>query len=427
MTNISFPLSGRRQLSSALAVLIIAGGIVLYFYYGVYKMLFAHFEVVGLDFYRGCLAAANFLEGRSIYDMPDWINPFSYFPAAVLLFIPFCRLSHPAAVMAWFLICHALILFTFFLMYKAGSRRDRLLSAAAASLALLFSGPLYQTLQTGNVNIIIFAGLSLIYVLILRGLAAPVPALLALFAALKLAPAALAAVFLKRKDWRALLVFSLSCLGLAVLSLMFFGFDNNLEFLKRLPGLGRYSGVFHGTSLTFVLKILLGDAHPGGVFAATMLFFAGLVWLWLRRARSCAVQDDRGAAAADLFIATIIMTLAAPSSWLMYCLFFAFPFYFITFAVLKGGHGLRWLPLAAMVFFVFSSWEVIYYQLPVPFVNLVVKDIVLDTAAWPFLSPALLSLHFLLDLALFFWALLNYEGLCRIVADFIPGAGAEKI
>jgi len=422
-----FSLSTRPRPRSALAVLILAAGLVLYFYYGAYKILYSHFEIVGLDFYRGCLAAANFLDGRSIYAMPGWLNPYCYFPLALLIFMPFCRLPAYEAVMAWFIICHALILFSFVLVYKAGSCRGRLLSAAAASLAIFFSGSVYQTVQTGNVNIIIFAGLCLVYTLILRGRAAALPPLLAFFASLKIAPAALAAVFLRKKDKGAFLAFTLSCFALAVLSVAFFGIGNNLEFLRQLPSIGRFSGLFHGTSLTFVLNIFLGGAYPGPVFAASLLFFSGLVWLWFRKAASCAPEKgDRAAAAVDLFIATVIMTLAAPSSWIMYCAFFAFPFYLILFTVLEGGHGLKGLPLFALVFFIFSSWEILYFHLPVPFANLTIREIYVARAAWPFLYPALFSLHFLLDLALFFWALANYKELCRIAAGFLTGAETEK-
>ena len=64
-------------------------GCIVYIYYGIYKMLFVHFDIVGGDFMRGCYAAENFMNGRPLYSMPPGWSPYFYPPIATLVFIPF--------------------------------------------------------------------------------------------------------------------------------------------------------------------------------------------------------------------------------------------------------------------------------------------------------------------------------------------------
>ncbi len=413
----------RPVLRRALAWLICAAGAACYLYYGIYKMLAVNFDVLGLDFYRGCVAAGNFLDGRPIYVLPGWLNPLPYFPGALAVFLPFSRLPAYSAALCWFAIGHALLAGVFIMLYRAGAGRGRLFSAAAASASVLLSGSVYQTLQTGNVNILVFAGLGLCYHLILRGREAAVPPLLAVFAALKLAPAALAAIYLRPGCLPRLRSFFLWCAAFALLSLVFFGLRENLYFIRQLPEAGRYSHIFHGTSLTFFAGIFSGGSRPGEVFLLSMGLFALLLFLWLRRPTDPAA-DPRAARAVDLFGASIIMTLVAPSSWIMYCALFAAPFYFVLLALLEGRGGFRLLPVFLLAYGVFGAWEFLYFHLTVPFANLTIREIAMSRESWPALYAALFSLHFLLDLALFFWALANRAGLCRAAGRLLPAGGA---
>ena len=97
-------------LEAAARPLIMAAALASYAYYGVYKMVFVHFDLVGGDFLRGCFAAQNFLDGRTLYDMPTSVNPFYYPPLSVLIFLPLCALGPGPAKAAWFVLTHAMIL-----------------------------------------------------------------------------------------------------------------------------------------------------------------------------------------------------------------------------------------------------------------------------------------------------------------------------
>lgn len=421
MNSAQFPSRSRTLLLSSIIIL----GAIFYFYYGFYKPLAHNFDVQGLDFYRGCLAALNLLEGRSIYDIPDWLNRYSYFPLSVVIYLPFSRLRAYEAVSAWFGLSHVLVLASFFILYRLGASKGRLLSAAAASAAVFFSMPLYQMLQTGNVNILIYAGLCLAYLLMARNRPGWVPALLAFFTAIKLAPAALAAIYLRSRNVRGLLVFAGTGLALAGASLVIFGLHENMQYLRQFPEMNRYSYFFHGMSFTFVSGLIGGESYPSLVVFGSLALFVFLIWFWLRKAGVYPAAAAGPAAAVDLFMATLIMTLTAPSMWLMYGALFAAPFYAVIRSLLSGYKGFKAVPVFILTFVFISFWEIIYYQVPLPFANLNMHQIWLQREVWPLLSRIFFSMHFLSVLVLFFWAAANY-GELRKAFDWISDAGAER-
>ena len=79
------------------AVLALAA--LFYLYYGVYKMVFIHFHLVGNDFSKGYFAAGNFLKGQTIYATPEGMHPYYYMPLTALLFAELCeRIGLPPGV-----------------------------------------------------------------------------------------------------------------------------------------------------------------------------------------------------------------------------------------------------------------------------------------------------------------------------------------
>ncbi|HAN04200.1 MAG TPA: hypothetical protein DCQ25_02870 [Elusimicrobia bacterium] len=415
----------RPQLRTLLLSLVIVSSMLFYLYYGIYKPLSQNFDVQGLDFYRGYMAAANLLDGRSVYDIPAWFNRYSYFPLSVVIYLPFSRLPVYEASLAWFALSHGLVLASFFIVYKLGATQGKLLSAAAASAAVFLSMPLYQTLQTGNINILIFSGLCLAYLLMAKNRPGLLPALLAVFASIKLAPAALAAVYLRRKDVRGLIVFVLTSLALACASLVIFGLHENLQYLKQFPELSKYSHFFHGMSLTFVSGLFLGGNQLYLILPASLALFAFLVWFWFRKAGAYPAAANGPAMAVDFFMATLVMTLTAPSIWLMYGALFTVPFYAVIHSLLSGRKGFKAVPVFVLAFILNSFWEIFYYQVPLPFANLTLRQIWLQREIWPMLARGFFSLHFLSALALFFWAGANYGELLKVFSE-IFGAESER-
>src|SRR2546427_9414058 len=143
-------------LRAAARLVTMAAAVAFYTYYGIYKMVFVHFDLVGGDFLRGCFAARNFLDGRTLYDMPTAVNPFYYPPLSVLLFLPLCALGPGAAKVAWFVLTHAMIIGAACLTYSLLSGRSRGDAVFATLVAFGFSMPLQGLILTGNLNVLIW-------------------------------------------------------------------------------------------------------------------------------------------------------------------------------------------------------------------------------------------------------------------------------
>jgi len=415
----------KKNISGKFYAGIVIAGIVFYVYYGVYKLLFSNFDVFGMDFLRGITAAENFMGGRSIYAMPQQVTPYSYFPAITLLFLPFTSLTGHAAKLVWFFVCHALLLVSFLAIWRYGSRRGALISCAAASGAMLFSTAVFQMLLTGNVNILIFFGLTLVYSALLSSRPRVVPALLAVFSVIKIFPAVLMGLFLrKRERYSAFALFASVLLVFAAVSLAVFGPGNSLEYFRQLPGILRYPSLFHASSLTSVIKLVMPGISFSALFAANLVFFAALTAAWWRAAAAPAAGTaGPGAMAADLFSLTAIMLLVAPASWTMYGALYAMPFYFVLFSMLEGRRDFRFSALFIAIFLFINFWEIAYYHLPLPG-GVTARALDLRPDLFPGLYRLVFSGHFAANLTLFGWILVNHSALAvnfeRIAARQLP-------
>ena len=158
----------KGKLRAFVPIVIISAGILFYFYYGIYKMLWVHVDLIGGDFIKGYCAATNFLNNRSIYDMPSWWHLYSGNPVT-FLFMPFSTMPPAAAKMLWFAFCHVLAGVSFLVIYRYGSRNNSRVSLVSACAVMLFSMPLYGMFLTGNIVILIFFGLSLVYAGLISG------------------------------------------------------------------------------------------------------------------------------------------------------------------------------------------------------------------------------------------------------------------
>ena len=261
-------------------LLIIISGLLFYLYYGVYKILFVDFNISGEDFTRGCFAARNFISGRPIYDMPPFVHPFAYSPPVTLMFLPFAKLSNTTAKTLWLLLGHILTGLCFWQLYRYGEKESRLRSAAAAAAVIAFSTPLYQMLFNGNINILIFFGLSLAYAGLLSGRSSFIPAVIALFSLIKVFPAILMGVFVRRRNYLYAGYFVLTIIIMAVVSFSVFGLESNITYVHQLPGMARFAGIFHTMSLTFVIKLFRPAASMHTLFFGNLAFFCVLAVSW---------------------------------------------------------------------------------------------------------------------------------------------------
>lgn len=400
---------------------IILLGLAFYCYYGIYKMIFVHFELVGGDFIKGYYAAQNFMEGSTtIYMMPRNINPFLYPPISLVVFLPFSFLSSYQAVISWYILSHVVIIISAWMIYNFGSKVHRLNSAIAIVVALGFSMPLQSMILTGNINLLIFGGICLVYHLILSGKKRLVFLVLAGCTYLKIYPALFMFSFIRNKNWVASTSFVIAVVILGIVSIGIFGLDDHYNFIRQLSLGSKYIGIFHSMSLTFIMKLFLTEYYGKTIIVCNIIFGMFILMLWWRRANR---NLDQMAIIVDLFIITVIAVLLFPSSWMSYHSFFIIPFYFILFGWLQNKNQFRYIGIFIVLFFIINFWGIIVYQLPLSLNGLTIHEIGLNKQKFPVLYPLIYSIPFVLNMVFFSWLLINYNELQQVVKSLKSPTG----
>ena len=409
--------TNKQRFKITLKIFIIITGIISYVYYGIYKMLFVHFEVVGGDFMHGYYAAKNFIDGRFLYLIPENWTPYFYPPIAIILFLPFAYLKTNHAVFYWFLVNHVIIIISGWLIFKSCSRENMANSAVATIAVIGFSFPLYGNILTGNINIIIFFCIIATYSVLLHRKETFIPLLLSIATCIKIYPALFVAIFLHNKDYsdyRLIRHFILSLLCLGLISLLIFGIDIHIYYLLALPDLLHFVGIFQCMSFVYVIKVLFPGLAKTNIFIANALFGILLFgFWWLRSAKNSLEETNVSTVMINLFIITVVTVMLLPSSWLFYHALFIFPFYHIIFSWMQGKTRFIYFPCFMILFFLINFWEPIAYHLPLTIDGLTIKTIAENRGSYPILYPFLYSCPFMLNLIFFFWLLLNYRPLLQ--------------
>lgn len=398
-----------------------------YLYYGVYKMLFAHFDLVGGDFLRGCFAVRNLLEGHSLYEMPTGVNPLYYPPLAVAVFFPLCVFGPAEAKVSWFVLTHAMVLSAAWLMYKSCGEQNRRDAILATVVSFGFSMPLQGLILTGNLNILILLGLSVaLYALISRKTGV-IPGIFACFTWIKIYPAGFMLPLVWNRHWKEVGRYTLIAIALGVLSVSVFGLKAHMVFLEQLPSLSRYVGLYLNLlSFMHVAKLIVGDNHGSLVIAANAIFALVLLSLCWMRSRSVATtQRDAATVVVDVVMMMPVIMLALPSSWAFYHAFLVLPQSLILFLWLQRRCQFKAMTVFMVLVGVISMWEIITYQVPIPTSGLTIRQIGERREEFLALYPALYAIPFALTMGVFMWLLLNYGELHRGVRSLEMGQGGE--
>ena len=402
-------LKANGQFITFLKITIILLGITFYLYYGVYKILYVNFSSAGIDFSSGYYAAQDFAKGHNVYgrDYNHW-----YLPLDLLLFSIFDTISLHQAILIWLIVSQLLALLSFCLLYKSGSKTNPLNSVVAITSSLCLSMPLYQNIVSGNINILIFAGMCLTYYLIFSGRTKWIPIVIALLTAVKIYPAFLMSTFVRTRNYNVLKMFFLFSVLILLLSIYIFGLKMHYSFLTNLPNLSNYVGKYHCLSLSFVMGLVLHREHANIIFVSNLLFCVGLLILWWKSAqRSCGREFSTSSTIVDLSILTVILVMVLPSSWLFYHSLFIPVFYFIILIWLQDRKQLRFVVGFFCLFFSINFWEIIMYQIPLAPDGVTFHQIDTNRESYPLLYPIIASIPFLLNVLFFIWLLINYRGL----------------
>jgi len=393
-------------------------GISFYIYYGIYKMLFVHIEAVGYDFKLCFDTAQNFLHGCSIYANPNNTPPYLYPPFSILVFLPFRNLTFPEALPMWFMLTHAIVICSVWILYSFGSHVNKKNSAAAAIFSMFLSMPLYFNIFCGNINIIIFLLICLIYKVLFSNKKVIIPWILAFCTYLKIFPFLLIAAFSRRQDIRLIKHFIAAVFIIGIASVAMFGIDEHINFFKTLPKGLDWVGPIHSSSFTFILLLFLPNNFEGTITIINMTFGILLLTGWWFRAQRKVLYGNVSNIIIDLMTMTIMMILLFPSSRVFYNEFFIIPFYFIIFAWLQNGTQFKYFIVFLLIFFSINLWEIIWYHIPLSLDKTTMREIWLNKENFPILYPLTASLPFILNLALFSWLVINYSILVKSL-DFL--------
>lgn len=406
--------TGGRYLSQpASRSIILVLTISFYLYYGVYKMLFVHFELVGLHFLTGCIASNNFLDGRNMYEMPKGINPFFYPPLSLIIYLPLCLFGDQVAKACWFILSHAMVFGAAWLTYKICSVQNRTDALFAVLVSFGLSMPVQGLVLTGNINIFILLGLAGTFYALIAGKTNASCAALACFTWVKFYPAGLMLPFVWQQQWKAIRRYVIVVVALGVASVSIFGAEAHIAFLEQLSATyPLVSGAFQAVSFVYVVKLFVGEDYRQLVVLGNAIFTTALLYLLWMRSRRMALSEHEGARLfVDLSIMLVVIMLAVPPSWVFWQAFLVPLQSVILFLWLQDRRRFRFIGLYAVLCGFISEWEIIAYQIHVPTVGLTIYEIGQRLNEFPTLFPILYSIPFFFTAGVLAWLLLNYQAL----------------
>lgn len=411
-----------KRITIILPSIMIIIGLMFYAYYDVYKMLFVNIGELGYDFKLAFDTAQNYCHGYSIYANPYNTPPYLYPPLSILAFLPFRNCTFSGALTIWFILTHVLMICSCWIIYNYGSQHNRLNSAAAAIFTMFLSMPIHINIFIGNINILVFFLICLIYKFIISDRKFIIPWIIAICTYIKIFPILLVVSFSRRQHFKVIKYSVAAVLILGILSVIALGMEEQINFLKTLAkGFDWVGPSNHSTSLTFILKLFLPNSYQHIIIINFINLAMGifLLSLWWIRSKRQIETEIISTLVVDVTLMIIIAILLFPSSRLFYNEFFIVPFYFIFFAWLQGSRNFKYFNFFLIIFFLISFWEIIMYQIPIG--QATMREIwFFRKDDFPILFPFTSALPFILNLAFFFWVIINYDRLIKSL-NFLDG------
>lgn len=314
-------------------------------------MLHFAFGRSGPDFWILFKGAREWTRGGSMYDLEAVLtNHFGHVfkvpPFYGMLFTPFATQDGLRILFYHRLLNVLLLAITALLLFRGFG--VRLLSALGAGTLLLFNmRPIADTIAYGQIDIMLLLLLVITLLALRRGWGIVAGVAVALATLFKLYPAVLLALFVVRRQWRAVAGFVLGMLLCNGLALAIIGWGEHRTYLfEVVPRIGGGTAWVENQTLNGFVGRLLSDGiraekldHPllslvtYGGFA---LALAGTLWLALQPTRR---DSPRFALQVGLF--AILMVLFVPAAWMHYQTITLLPmFAVLLFAATEGLH--RW-------------------------------------------------------------------------------------
>lgn len=293
---------------------------------------------------------------------PSIVTPYVYPPLWAAVLAPLTQIFSFSVTGNLLVVVNALALVAMIWMGKAlfPSQAHSSFNWAALCAGLTAFSIVFQlAFLLGQPQIIVTAMIMGSVLLLAQGHDKSAGALLALAAAIKLAPAIFAVLFVMERRWRALGSFMVVGAGLAAASVLIAGWPLHEGFLYKLSQLdGRTllsrinlsldQPIYHlhhlvnGTFVSAYYKPELLEAPRWGAIALRLMFLAGLWWVY----QATRTLPDQQRLGQRLLSLSLLVILTSPLGWLHYML--------LPLMLLPGLSGTRgfWVlyPLCVLVF-----------------------------------------------------------------------------
>jgi hypothetical protein len=297
----------------------------------------------GPDFWILFKGSREWFRGNSLYDLKaihenHFGHVFKVPPFYGMLFVPFVE-QDGLMILDWHRrINILLVLVTIGLLFL--SFRIRVVSALGVGVLLLFNmRPLADTVAFGQIDIMLLLLLTIALVSALRGRESVAGVAVALGTLFKLYPVLLLALFVVRRQWRALLGFGVAFLALNGFAVLVMGWEMHRIYLfEVVPNIGGGTAWVENQTINGFLSRAFAPGMDAAIFehpVVTALTYSGflltmaiatlLAWRLPRPSVSpatvadAAAQERIGQRSMLLFgLFVIIMVLAVPAAWMHY-------------------------------------------------------------------------------------------------------------
>jgi len=130
------------------------------------------------------------------------------------------------------------------------------------------------------------------------------------------------------------------------------------------------------------------------------------------------MYKNQSALLTDFFLLIIILVMVLPTSWMFYHSLFIPIFYFIIFLFLENKLSLKDLNIFLILFPVFSFWEIIVYQIPIPVSGMTMHQIFSNRLEHPALFSIFSSLPFFFNFIFFLWLIGGYKKIIDALSHY---------
>jgi hypothetical protein len=217
---------------------------------GIFYMTAQQVRDASMDFLSYYVGATAIQQGKPIYTLETHdsvsasigirqVGRYLYPPTFAILIQPFLLMSPYMASLFWFFVNVGLLLIGIGLLLRQSNLRDYRIRVALLLLPVLFT-PVLMTLYLGQVNILIFMLIILVWQSFVHGRRYTSGGLLALAAWIKIWPIILIAYFIWKREWK---VVSGALIGLLLIGVLTFALAGDGQtisfFTDKLPEISR--------------------------------------------------------------------------------------------------------------------------------------------------------------------------------------------